>query len=104
MFLTLARWFQEQDQASNPSELEGSASKIFELHPIQLARALEEAYFAKDDGLRGPFPSPALHLTSSTGSSPPDSTACSRTSRTTSIRSQTAPTSRLSGTISSTRT
>ena len=60
MFLTLARWFQEQDQASNPSELEGSASKIFELHPIQLARALEEAYFAKDDGLRGPFPSPAL--------------------------------------------
>src|SRR5215475_792849 len=60
MFLTLARWFQEQDQASNPSELEGSASTVFELHPIQLARALEEAYFAKDDSLRGPFPSPAL--------------------------------------------
>lgn len=60
MFLTLARWFQEQDQASNQSELEGSASKVFELHPSQLARALEEAYFAKDDSLRGPFPSPAL--------------------------------------------
>ena len=60
MFLTLARWFQEQDQASNPSELEASASKVFELHPTQLARALEEAYFAKDDSLRGPFPSPAL--------------------------------------------
>jgi hypothetical protein len=59
MFLTLARWFQEQDQASNQSELEGSASKVFELHPSQLARALEEAYFAKDDSLRGPFPSPA---------------------------------------------
>jgi hypothetical protein len=60
MFLTLARWFQEQDQASNLSELEASASKVFELHPIQLARALEEAYFARDDSLRGPFPSPAL--------------------------------------------
>jgi len=60
MFLTLARWFQEQDQASNPSELAASASKVFELHPSQLARALEEAYFAKDDSLRGPFPSPAL--------------------------------------------
>jgi hypothetical protein len=60
MFLTLARWFQEHDQASNPGELEGSASKVFELHPIQLARALEEAYFAKDDSLRGAFPSPAL--------------------------------------------
>jgi len=60
MFLTLARWFQEQYQASTPSELEASASKVFELHPIQLARALEEAYFAKDDSSRGPFPSPAL--------------------------------------------
>jgi hypothetical protein len=60
MFLTLARWFQEQYQASNPSELEASASQVFELHPIQLARVLEEAYFAKDDSLRGPFPSPAL--------------------------------------------
>lgn len=48
MFLTLARWFQEQDQASDLSELEASASKLFELHPIQLARVLEEAYFAKD--------------------------------------------------------
>jgi len=62
MFLTLARWFQEQHEASNPSELEGSASQVFELHPIQLARALEEAYFAQDDSLRGPFPSPALPL------------------------------------------
>jgi hypothetical protein len=62
MFLTLARWFQEQDQASNTRELEGSASKVFELHPSQLARALEEAYFAKDDRLRGAFPSPALPL------------------------------------------
>jgi hypothetical protein len=60
MFLTLARWFQEQDQASNPSELEESVSKVFELHPLRLARALEEAYFAPDDSLRGPFPSPAL--------------------------------------------
>jgi hypothetical protein len=38
MFLTVARWFQEQDQASNKSELEESASKVFELHPTQLAR------------------------------------------------------------------
>jgi len=60
MFLTLARWFQEQDQASNLSDPEGSVSKVFGLHPSQLARALEEAYFAKDDSLRGPFPSPAL--------------------------------------------
>jgi hypothetical protein len=63
MFLTLARWFQEQDQASSQDQLEDSAAKIFELHPLLIARALEEAYFAKDENSsRGPFPSQELPL------------------------------------------
>jgi hypothetical protein len=63
MFLTLARWFQEHDQASSPSQLEASATKVFDLHPALLARALEEAYGARDESSpRGPFPSPGLPL------------------------------------------
>lgn len=49
MFLTLARWFQERDQASNPSELEASASKIFELHPTQLARPRRSVFRQRRD-------------------------------------------------------
>jgi hypothetical protein len=61
MFLTLARWFQEQDQASTPSQLEASALRVFDIHPALLARALEEAYGARDQlNPRGPFPSPGL--------------------------------------------
>jgi hypothetical protein len=63
MFLTLARWFQEQDGAASPSQLEASAAKVFDLHPALLARALEEAYAARDESSpRGPFPSPSLPL------------------------------------------
>jgi hypothetical protein len=63
MFLTLARWFQEQDQASNRSQLEASAARVFELHPLLVGRALEEAYAARDQGSpRAPFPSPSIPL------------------------------------------
>src|SRR5687767_7568292 len=63
MFLTLARWFQRQDQASTQDQLARSAAKVFDLHPLLIARALEEAYFARDSlGSRGPFPSQDLPL------------------------------------------
>jgi hypothetical protein len=61
MFLALAREFQEQDQASTPAELEASAARVFALHPLQIGRAVEEAYSARDQaGIRGPFPSPSI--------------------------------------------
>jgi hypothetical protein len=61
MFLTLARAFQQQDQASTRAELERSAAGVFAVHPLVLGRALEEAYSVRDQGSpRGPFPSPSI--------------------------------------------
>src|SRR4051794_33294868 len=63
MFLTFARWLQEEDQASTRSQLEASAGRMFELHPLLLGRALEEAYAARDQrSARAPFPSPGIPL------------------------------------------
>jgi len=63
MFLTLARWFQEQEQASSQEDLEKAAARVFGLHPLLIARALEEAYFARDEeSSRGPFRSLELPL------------------------------------------
>jgi hypothetical protein len=60
MFLNLARAFQEQDQAGTPTELEASARRVFALHPLQLGRALEEAYSVRDQRIRGESPSPSI--------------------------------------------
>lgn len=37
MFLRLARWFQQQDQASTPDQLATSAAKVLDLHPLLIA-------------------------------------------------------------------
>src|SRR5215207_6211607 len=56
MFRQLARWFQD---AGSPAGSTGDpALRVFALHPLQLTRFLEEAWFARADVL-GP-PSPAL--------------------------------------------
>jgi hypothetical protein len=61
MFLSLARWFQEQDGASSQQDLEASAARVFALHPAVLGRALEEAYSATGElPSGGTLPSPAL--------------------------------------------
>src|SRR3712207_3445736 len=60
MFRQLARWFQDaarSDPAATNSP-EDAALRVFDLHPLQLTRFLEEAWFARAD-VSG-RPSPAL--------------------------------------------
>jgi hypothetical protein len=51
MYRQLARWFQEQarDENQPPAAQIQTALKVFEKHPLQLARFLDEAWFARAD-------------------------------------------------------
>jgi hypothetical protein len=59
MFRQLARWFQEDlGGGATPEQREQAALRVLELHPVQLARFLEEAWFARADPAA--YPSKAL--------------------------------------------
>ncbi|MEK6438989.1 hypothetical protein [Pseudonocardia sp. T1-2H] len=63
MYRQLARWYQEQAIATigSPSaaDLQNAAMQVFEKHPLQLARFLDEAWFASPVG---PAQRPSLRL------------------------------------------
>jgi hypothetical protein len=54
MFRQLARWF--QDAGSPAGSTEDPALRVFDLHPLQLTRFLEEAWFARADVTGRPSP------------------------------------------------
>ena len=59
MYRQLARWFQESAGASGSTSSTSTASeiaalKVFDLHPLQLARFLEEAWFMRTDAAGRP--------------------------------------------------
>lgn len=52
MYRQLARWFQESSQVGPPptsADTQNAALKVFDLHPLQLARLLEETWFMRTD-------------------------------------------------------
>jgi hypothetical protein len=55
MFRQLARWF--QDAARPQGYTEDLALRVFDLHPLQLTRFVEEAWFARADTVGRPSPS-----------------------------------------------
>jgi hypothetical protein len=64
MYRQLARWFQDSERArqrTSTEELQAAALRVFDAHPLQLARFLEEAWFMRTN--TAGRPSVALPLT-----------------------------------------
>lgn len=53
MYRQLARWFQESEtstsSSSSPGNSQAAALRVFDLHPLQLSRFLEEAWYMRTD-------------------------------------------------------
>jgi hypothetical protein len=70
MFRQLARWFQDTARANPAAGIapEDAALRVFDLHPLQLTRFLEEAWFARADVAGRPSPAVPPDLLDDLGS------------------------------------